>query len=83
MEKTIQDIRNIINLIKEKQNKTAKKAYLYVIPKELGIYNECLEGIKTNTGIEIEAFANNDSGIYDPEKKAGKAKPEKPAVYIE
>ncbi|PIU76145.1 leucine--tRNA ligase [Candidatus Pacearchaeota archaeon CG06_land_8_20_14_3_00_35_12] len=79
----IGDIRNIINIIKEKQNKEAKKIYLYVLPKEFDIYSESLESIKISLNLEVKIFAVNDKQKYDPQNKSGKAKPGKPAIYIE
>jgi hypothetical protein len=32
---------------------------------------------------KVQVFAVNDSKRYDPEGKAGKAKPGKPGIYIE
>ncbi len=50
------------------------KAYVYVLPKELNIYQD-IEG--------VEVFAVNDKDKYDPENKSKKAKPGKPAIYLE
>ena len=50
------------------------KVYVYVLPKELEIYRD-VEG--------IEVYAVNDKSKYDPEGKSKKAKPDKPAIYLE
>ncbi|MFH1248856.1 MAG: leucine--tRNA ligase [archaeon] len=81
--KTIEDIRNIVKIMKEKQGKEANTAYLYIIPKEISNYNESILDMKRVLNIEIKAFANNDPSKHDPASKAGKAKPGKPAIYIE
>jgi len=83
IEKLGDDINNIIKIMKEKQNKTPKKAYVYTLPKELDIYSDNLELIKKKTNLEIEIFAVNDKNKKDPENKAGKAKPNKPSLYLE
>ena len=77
------DILNIVKIIKEKQNKEAKKAYIYTLPKEKDVYADNLELLKKKTGLEISIYAVNDKKKFDPEGKAGKAKPNKPAVYLE
>jgi leucyl-tRNA synthetase len=82
IEQTINDIRNIIKIIKEKQNKDAEKVYLYVIPKELELYKNEKEQMKRSLNIEIEVYAVNDKNKYDPENKSSKAKPNKPAIFI-
>jgi len=77
------DILNILKIIKEKQGKEVKKAYIYTLPKEKDIYADNLEMLKKKTQLDIQVFAVNDKKKYDPEGKAGKAKPNKPAVYLE
>ena len=36
-----------------------------------------------NLSVDLEVFAVNDKGKYDPQEKAKKAKLGKPAIYIE
>lgn len=81
VDKTVSDILNVLNIIKEKSGKEGNKVYLYVMPFELASYNA--EVIAKRTGKEIKVFAVNDKTKYDPEAKAGKAKPGKPAIFIE
>src|SRR3989338_7151412 len=81
LEKTVSDIVNILRIIKEKQGKDAEKVYLYVIPNELANYN--IEILEKRIGKQIKVFSVNDKNKYDPENKAGKAKPGRPAIYIE
>ncbi len=78
VEKTLEDIRNIMKLIKTQP----KKVYLYTIPPEKKIFEENISVIR-KTGLEAYIFAVNDKNIYDPELKAKKAKPGKPAIYLE
>ncbi len=80
-EKTIEDIKNILALIKQKQNKEPETIYLYVIPKEISIYN--IPYLENKLNKKIKIFALNDSKKYDPQNKSQKAKPNKPAIYIE
>ena len=82
VEKTISDIRNIIRIISEKGNK-AGKIYLYVLPKELRMYSESKGAIEKSLNLPVEILAVNDSKKHDPQNKSGKAKPGKPAIYIE
>ncbi|MFZ5955724.1 MAG: leucine--tRNA ligase [Nanoarchaeota archaeon] len=83
IERLIEDINHISKLIKEKQSKEAKKAYVYILPNEKSVYEDSLNLIENKTNMKIKIFAVNDRDKYDPESKASKAKPEKPAIYIE
>ncbi len=80
-EKTISDINNILKIISERQGKDVKDIYLYVIPTELDNYNS--ELLSKRLGKSVKVFKVNDPKKYDPESKAGKAKPGKPAIYVE
>lgn len=85
IEKLVDDINNIAGLMKEKKQEF-NEVYVYVIPNEKEIYEEELEIIKKKTGLKIQIFSVSDpevkSGKKDPEGKAKKAKPGKPAVYF-
>jgi len=74
-EKLKEDINNIKRII-ESKGKKAEKVYVYVLPKELEFY----KGLE-NEGINV--FSVADKSKYDPQNKAGKAKPGKPAIYLE
>jgi leucyl-tRNA synthetase len=63
------------------QKKPAKKAIIYVMPFELSNIN--LKEIEKEIEISVEIFAVNDPKKYDLEKKASKAKPGRPSVYLE
>ena len=78
---TVSDILNVLSIIRQKTGKEGAKIYLYVIPNELASYNA--EAISKRIGKETKIFAVNDKKKYDPEGKAGKAKPGKPGIYIE
>lgn len=80
-EKTVSDIQNVLRIIKEKQGKEGEKIYLYVMPFELSGYNG--ESLSKRLGKTVQVFAVNDKNKYDPEGKAGKAKPGKPGIFIE
>ena len=81
VEKTFSDIMNILKLVKEKNGKEAEKVYLYVIPNEYDNYNAEIMGKKI--GKEVIVYKVNDKKKYDPQGKAGKAKPGKPGIFIE
>ncbi len=83
IEKISSDINNISRIIKENQNKKPKKAFIYLIPSEKSTYQESKEILSKKTSLEIEIFAVNDKNKYDPENKASRTKPGKPAIYIE
>ena len=76
-EKLKRDIRQIVKIIEKKP----KAIYIYVIPKELNIYEPALESIKQEFNCKAQIQATNNI-IYDPKKKAKKAKSGKPAIYI-
>ena len=50
---------------------------------ELENYVSNLDSIKKKVGVDVEVFAVNDKKKYDPENKGKKAKPGKPAIYLE
>ena len=78
-EKLKEDIRNIVKII----DKKPKSIFIYVIPKEIEIYEEVVNDIKNEFSCDVRLFALNDKDIYDPQNKSKKAKPGKPAIYIE
>lgn len=78
LENTLSDIRNVLNLVKN----DPKKIYLYTIPPEKKIFEDNKRLIE-KIGLECEIFAVNDSDKYDPQGKAKKAKPGKPAIFLE
>jgi leucyl-tRNA synthetase len=61
--------------------KEVKRVYVYVMPFELGKVD--VKKIGSAVGKDVEVFAVNDSGKYDPEGKAKRAKPGKASVYVE
>lgn len=73
------DIKHIIKIV----NKKPKKIYIYAVPGELGIYQVLKKDFERQFSCKIEVYANNDKNRYDPTEKAQKAKPGKPALYIE
>jgi leucyl-tRNA synthetase len=79
IENTISDTRNVLKLIKIEP----KKVYLYVIPKEKDMFLENKNTLEKEIGLEFNIYAVNDKDIYDPQGKAKKAKPEKPAIFLE
>lgn len=81
MDKTIGDVMNVFRIVKEKGGKEVEKVYLYVIPNEIANYDELV--LSKRIGKEIKVYAVNDKKKYDPEGKAGKAKPGKPGIFVE
>ncbi|MFH1500486.1 MAG: leucine--tRNA ligase [archaeon] len=73
-EEAVDKLRQDINNIKRILNKQESKTYVYVLPKEIEFYKD-LEG--------ITVYSVSDKNKYDPENKAKKAKPGKPAIFIE
>jgi leucyl-tRNA synthetase len=83
VEQLISDINNIMRILKERQNKEAKKVFIYSLPQELEFYSDSKEIIERKLDKQVQIFAVNDKKKHDPQGKAGKAKPGKPAIYIE
>ena len=80
-EKTVSDINNILNILKEKQGKEAEKVYIYAIPNEIGNYDA--EKLSNKLSKIVKVYAVNDKNKYDPDNKALKAKPGRPGIYAE
>jgi len=83
LENLSEDINKILKVIQDKQDVKKTKAYVYVIPNELDIYNSVKDNVKKKTGLDIFVYAVNDKSKIDPENKAGKSKPGKPALHLE
>jgi len=82
IKKTAEDARNILRLLESKKKKT-ENVYFYVLPNELKLYKEAEDFFKSSLDKKVKVFAVNDKKRYDPQNKAGKAKPGKPAIYVE
>ncbi|MEK6925044.1 MAG: class I tRNA ligase family protein [Nanoarchaeota archaeon] len=80
-EKTVSDIQNVLRIVKDKERKDTKHIYLYAIPPEVKNFDK--EVLAKRLGIDVSIFAVNDNKKYDPSGKASKAKPGKPAIYVE
>jgi leucyl-tRNA synthetase len=79
VEKLAEDINHIIKMIKTK----IKKVFVYVLPNEKEIYFESKNIVEKKTGLNLEIYTVNDKNKYDPKGKSEKAKPNKPAIYLE
>jgi len=79
LEKTTKDIKNITNIVKIKP----KKVIIYVVPKEKKFFADASSFFEKEFNLNVEVFASNDKNIYDPKKKAKKAKVGRPSIYLE
>jgi leucyl-tRNA synthetase len=79
LDKTIEDVRNIINIVKIKP----KKVVLYVLPKEKNLFMDSISLFEKEFNLEVKIFAVNDKNIYDPQGKAKKTKAGRPSIYLE
>jgi hypothetical protein len=59
------------------------KAFVYVLPDETEGYVDNLDSIKRSIDMGIEIYSVSDKNKHDPTGKAAKAKPGKPAIYLE
>jgi len=80
-DKLAHDITYLINLLKERENKEIAKIFVYVMPNE--IKNFEVRALSKKLGKEIKVYAVNDKDKHDPKGKAKKAKPGRPAIYLE
>ncbi|MFB6246309.1 MAG: class I tRNA ligase family protein, partial [Candidatus Pacearchaeota archaeon] len=79
-EKAASDAENVLNMLEEREGKKSK-VYIYTLPNEKDYY-ESTE-IERKTGKPVQIFAVNEEEKYDPENVSKKAKPGKPAIYVE
>jgi len=63
--------------------KNPKKVCIYTIPPECNQYEGCKDFLKKKFGADVAIFAINDPKKFDPQGKAKKAKPGRPAIYLE
>ena len=82
IENLINDINNVLRIIKSKGKKISR-VFVYVLPNEKNIFDDYLDEIKKRTDMEIQIFSVSDKNKHDPEKKSGKAKLGRPAIYLE
>jgi leucyl-tRNA synthetase len=80
-EKTVDDIKYILKMIKERKKKVGKKVFIYVIPNELKNYDS--KKLSLEIGIDVNVFAANDKEKYDPQEKSKNVKPGRPGIYVE
>ncbi len=81
IESVVRDILNILTLLKEKQGREGEKIYVYTLPTELEMYDP--KKICGRVGKKVEVFSANNKNKHDPTGKSRKARPGKPAIYIE
>jgi len=79
VDKLAGDINSILDMVKIK----AKNAYVYAIPNEKKFLEDNIETLERKAQIKIKIFAVNDKDKYDPQDKSKRAKPGKPAIYLE
>jgi leucyl-tRNA synthetase len=82
VDKLVNDINNITRIIKERGEKF-EKVYVYALPNEKDVYFAEINEIRKRTNMKVNIFAVNDKEKYDPQNKSKKAKPNKPAIYVE
>jgi leucyl-tRNA synthetase len=78
IENLIRDINNVLKIVGEK-----KKVFIYAVPNEKRIYGENADLINKKTNLDVSVYSVSDKDKYDPENKSKKAKPGKPAIYLE
>jgi leucyl-tRNA synthetase len=79
IENTASDVRKVLSLVKI----DPKKVYLYVVPKEKELFLQNKNTFEKKIGLEFNIYAVNDKNKHDPQGKARKTKPGKPAIFVE
>src|SRR3989344_2750067 len=74
-DKVVSDIINILRIVK------GEKVYIYVLPDEFEFYNAKEISDKVRKDVKVNRV--NDKDKHDPKGKSKKAKPGKPAIYVE
>ncbi len=84
LDNTIKDLNSIRKIKNKYQENENNICYLYVSTDEEKIlYEEAKERLTKSVGIkEIVVYKIGDKNIYDPENRASRAKPFKPAIFI-
>jgi len=77
VQKTIKDILSVPTEIRKTKLSTKEFDEKSLISKEL------ISLAKSDFGVDLQVYSENDSGIYDPKGKARHARPFKPAILIE
>ncbi len=80
IEEIVEDINHIKKMVKGKE---FTKVFIYVLPSEKEFFSREKQRIEKRINLKLEIFAVNDKNKYDPTNKSKKAKPGKPAIYIE
>ncbi|PIN90508.1 leucine--tRNA ligase [Candidatus Pacearchaeota archaeon CG10_big_fil_rev_8_21_14_0_10_34_76] len=81
VDKTIEDVKNILKIMRERNGGEGKRIYIYVLPNEKAFYDEKKLGERLGRGVWV--YAVNDPKKHDPEGKSKKVKPGRPGIYIE
>ncbi len=79
IQKFMEDIRNIMEIVKTKP----KKICVYLVPPDIDTYKPAEDFLSKEFKADVQIFAVNDPKIYDPQKKATKAKMGKPGIFLE
>jgi leucyl-tRNA synthetase len=82
IDKIADDINSIQNLF-SKEGKKAKIVYVYSIPNQKKLLDDNIEFLRKKTQLEIKIYLVNDKDKYDPQEKSKRAKPGKPALFLE
>jgi leucyl-tRNA synthetase len=77
-----EDINNVARLLRSKGG-SVSKIFVYTLPGEKEGYIENLQIIERSTGVPVTIYSVDEETKYDPHNKSSKAKPGKPAIYLE
>jgi len=78
VDKIVSDVRKIISLLKDRN---ISKVYVYCLPNEVSFYDS--KELSSKLGIDVNVYSVADKKKVDPQNFSKKAKPGKPALYLE
>lgn len=82
IEKTIEDVNHIMNIVRER-GKNISRLFIYVLPQEKNLFEQNAELFGKKINLEVKIFAVNDKDKHDPENKSKNVKPGRPGIYLE
>lgn len=82
IEKVIEDINKVANLLRDKKKKISK-VFIYVLPKEKRNYAEQINAIAKKVRLEAKIYSVDEKDKHDPENKSKKVRPGRPGIYLE
>ena len=75
--------RGIVEDVKRTPAETAKRRLEMIVVNESKLLQDAADFLKAEFGCDVNVSGESDPWIRDPEKRAARAKPYRPAIYVE